>query len=233
MYQLSPWSSRSTQCRKVDFPKNLTDNTEDRQYDLTTVVESESSLHGKLSMGANIPEAFTKVNVAFDLTRDRTNSKKVNIKCRTKAKYYFKEDEDGESVFEQMLKQFRNEKESEYGEEWCKEFLKKHDNITHYVSSITLGAMQCTVLKEFTRKDEFGVSVEVELPKIGELGAGGGTTEQTSLSQQETKIVGTFTDDKTAVASPEVIHYECKPLFTLVSDPELKTALADQVKIGK
>ena len=122
------------------------------------------------------------------------------------------------------------EKESKPpSEDWCTEFLKKHNNITHYVASITLGAMQYTVLETSTRSDGSNFSAEVEVPKVGKVGAEIGATGQSSALQSKTETVGKFTEDMTTVTSPEVVGYECKSLIALVSDPVLKEALQSAI----
>ena len=117
LYQLNPWENRqSIQCRRA-ISSNIVVNPENTRHEFEEVIKSESSRHGKASVGASIPEAFTKVNVAFDITRDQTKSKKVAIKCLTQAKYFFKTDDKEENDFEQTLQQFKDEKEREYGDQ--------------------------------------------------------------------------------------------------------------------
>ena len=224
MCQLNPWENRSIQCRRVFF-SDITVNTENTRHEFEEVIESESSRHGKASIGANIPEAFTKVNVAFDKTRDETKSKRVAIKCLTKAKYFFKTDDKEESDIEQALRRFKDEEEHEYGDQWCEVFLRKNNYITHYVSSIVLGAMTCTVLEQSAREDGVRFNAGIEAPRAAHLSGGVGSTTQAKYSTKNTLEVGAFTPDENAVAVPGVIHYEYKPLIDLVSDPTLKSAL--------
>ena len=222
---MNPWNNRILQCRQVR-PKNAAVNEDGGKLDRITSVQSSSSMRGKASVGANVPEAFTKVRVAFDLTRDRTKSKRVEIHCRMQNKYYFIGDKcmPGEkSAFEGLLQEYKEENESTFGDHWCEEFLKNHNNITHYVSSITLGAMTYTVLETSTKKDGFGVTTEVEVPHGGEAGGEFGYQKQKAALHLKHDAVGSLKDGE--IKTLGVVHYECKPLTNLVSDPTLQKAL--------
>ena len=228
---VNPWSDRFLQCRQVCISDNADVTVNNSKLDCIPCVQSSSSMRGKASVGANAPEAFTKVRVAFDLTRDRTKSKRVEIHCRMQNKYYFIGDKcmpDEKSALEGLLQEYKEKNESRFGDHWCEEFLKNHNNITHYVSSITLGAMTCTVLETSTKIDGFGVTTEVEVPHGGEAGGEFGYQKQKAALHLKHNAVGSLKDGE--IKTLDVVHYKCKSLTNLVSDPTLQKALKTAIR---
>ena len=210
-------------------PDSVAVNDDNDTHNVVTIVESSSSIRGSAEVGANIPEAFAAVRVAFDVTRDRTTSKKVQICCRTQTRYYFDSTTSEKTRFEEKLRQFKKEKGDVYKDLWCEYFLKENNNITQYVSSITLGAMTCTVLEKTTKTKSLQIDVEAEGPRV-KAGGGFRKKREEMAARLEEKKIGVFTPDTKEIATPDVVHYECKDVLSLVSDPALRKELERAIR---
>lgn len=130
--------------------------------------------------------------------------------------------------------------DDKYGiKEDVKHFVQ-HFGVTHYVSSIELGALEYSVLtqKEYHQKAKVGANASLDALAHGGLQTAAKVTKTSILTKKvsEEKKIGKITDDdesKCKVVRKKdeaVIGCEVVPIITLVKNPYLQEILATSVK---
>lgn len=130
--------------------------------------------------------------------------------------------------------------DDKYGiKEDVKHFVQ-HFGVTHYVSSIELGALEYSVLtqKEYHQKAKVGANASLDALVHGGLQTSAKVTKTSILTKKvsEEKKIGKITDDdesKCKVVRKKdeaVIGCEVVPIITLVKNPYLQEIVATSVK---
>ena len=105
--------------------------------------------------------------------------------------------------------------------------------ITHYVSSIELGAMKYSAATISSRERKLGGGAAVGAGKYVEGGLSGFTEKLWFQSHKEERSIGKINDDGTVTRSKEneaVIGFQIKPIYNLTPIPYLQPALQNAVK---
>ena len=105
--------------------------------------------------------------------------------------------------------------------------------ITHYVSSIELGAMKYSAATISSRERKLGGGAAVGAGKYVEAGLSGFTEKLWFQSHKEERSIGKINDDGTVTRSKEneaVIGFQIKPIYNLTPIPYLQPALQKAVK---
>ena len=110
---------------------------------------------------------------------------------------------------------------------YCYQFVR-HFKITHYISTIDIGALEYTVSTETEFNMTIGGGGSLDPKKIVSLSAGSSRTSKSGQRALEVKRIGKISDGKVGRGTHEeaVVGLKVVPLFTLVREiPYLQAAL--------
>lgn len=149
-----PWTSKSPyQAKDVATNKDLVITTEGHHVqNFTEVVQNYFDIQGSLESSLTIPNQPIGIGVAADVHRSQTDIQIIRGKTVSTRTIAFKIKWEGgkKTRFEQHLEHYLErekglQQEQKSEAELCYEFLKSLGGITHYISSVTLGAMEYSV----------------------------------------------------------------------------------------
>ena len=146
---------------------------------------------------------------------------------------------DTRSKFEKQLHQWVKAKseesdleaDQEYDDKtnaYCREFLESLGGATHYVSSITLGAMSYKVKTSSSSTTQVSQQSSVKIPRVGGAKTSTTVTRGFSRKRSDEQEIGHIPEDgviKVRSPAEAVIRYSFTPLTNLVSNLELRAHL--------
>ena len=115
----------------------------------------------------------------------------------------------------------------------CWEFLESLGGATHYVSSITLGAVHYKVKTCSSSTTQVSEETSVKLPRAGGIKTSSKATRRTSKKRSDEETIGQIPKDgviKVRSPAEAVIRYSFTPLTNLVSDPTLRGHLLQAIQ---
>ena len=234
--QQNVWAKRLPESPEiVNMGKNVDKSIDHRFYSQTYSVEShiEYQCHVDTRMEVLAPTPIgpvpaAQVHVAADMSRKLYESLSGKYTLASTARYSLLKVKGAKSNLQDMLEKYPKQKEDS-DVEWCRKFLEGHRNMTHYISSITLGAMKFSVTKVHGRQAGYGGQFEVNIPGAAGLNLQRHVQNVDQQSCGMEYMRGKFCDDEKTVDMPEVIIYEYEPLSNLVSEQNLKDCLDQAV----
>ena len=192
------------------------------------VVLSHSEIRADFKAGVTIPSTPARAFAAAQLSRSTTESKLVKYKYVCHKRHDMYKLSTMPSKLEVELAQYQRQHEAA-NENWCRAFLENHGNMTHYISSITLGAMKYTVETSKERNLQVKLGVGANIPIGGVVKVDAGFMEKRMVGSEDEDTIGVFSDDGMTANTKAVIFYEYEPLTNMVTDPELKESLKQAI----
>ncbi len=102
--------------------------------------------------------------------------------------------------------------------------------ITHYVSSIEMGAISYQTASVSSKQKKIGAGAEVEVGSYASGGLSGFTERLWFQSHKEERMIGKITNKKVAEEDEAVIGFQIQPIYSLAPVPYLQPALSKAVK---
>ena len=100
-----------------------------------------------------------------------------------------------------------------------------HGNMTHYISSITLGAMEYTVETCEERNLNRSLGGGVDIPIGGVMKVDIDSTQKNTWDAKDNGMIGTISEDGITAKVKGVIFCKHEPLTNLITDEDLKKCL--------
>ena len=204
----------------------------DKPIDISIAAESHRSHSQSYSMKGTIIHTRTisfEIGAAAPCGVDAVDGgdKTLDVVVDTRSKF--------EKRLHQWVKAKSDESDLEADQEYddktnayCREFLESLGGATHYVSSITLGAMSYKVKTSSSSTTQVSQQTSVKVPRVG--GPTTSTTVKTGSSRKRSdeQEIGQIPEDgviKVRSPAEAVIRYSFTPLTNLVSNVELRAHL--------
>ena len=111
---------------------------------------------------------------------------------------------------------------------YCREFLESFGGVTHYVSSITLGAMSYKVKSTSSSTTQISQESSVKVPRAVGIKTSATVRIGSSRKRSDEQEIGQIPEDgviKVRSPAEAVIRYSFTPLTNLVSNLELRAYL--------
>ena len=209
-------------CDVLDVPSN-------RGAHRYLKVDSYYKFQANVGFGLSLPNpAPIGISAAANISRDMDKSSTVYYTHMTTGREVVKKPKLKESQLEKMLEEYRDQHSDD--EEWCEHFLEKHNNVTHYISSITFGAMVYSKEKLTSSQLMAKVTIGASAPQGAKADGEAGGTRREQKHTLEVDTIGSFSPDGKKVEQSDMIFYECKPLTDLVDDEELRECLSAAIQ---
>ena len=251
-------NKKAYEAREVKLQDLVVTNEGNRIKRFAEEIESYYEVQGRIEQTVKIPDKPIDISVAAESHRSHSHSysmKGTIIHTRTISfeiggppcgvdavdggDKILDAVVDTRSKFEKRLHQWvkaRSEEsdleaDQEYDDKtnaYCREFLESLGGATHYVSSITLGAMSYKVKTSSSSTTQVSQQSSVKIPRVG--GPTTSTTVKTgsSRSRSDEQEIGQIPEDgviKVRSPAEAVIRYSFTPLANLVSNLELRAHL--------
>ena len=196
-------------------------------HERSLIILSHSEVQAGFRLGAAIPQTPLKAVASSEFSRSTTQSKRVTCKyvCSNRYDLYKAE----HNNLEEELTKYRHQHEG-VDENWCRAFLKEHGNMTHYISSITLGAMTYEMQTTEERNLRTKLGAGVDSPLGGVIEGNIGLKREHGWSEIQKGMIGKFEEDGKTVIQERAIFYDYAPLSQLITDENMKQCLEDAVK---
>ena len=213
-------------CKLTTGAYTIQKNCATETHKQSLIILSRSEVQAGLKLGATAPQAPVRAFASAQFSRSETMSKRVKYKHVSSNRYdVYKAKRNN---LETDLEDYRDQHKSD--KNWCRAFLKEHGNMTHYVSSITLGAMKYEM--EMTEGRNLGgrlsAGVDNPLGVVMEGSIGLGSDQE--WSEAQTGMIGEFSENGETVKKETAIFYEYTLLSHLVTDPKIKKCLDDAIR---
>ena len=245
-----PWESKSAyQAKEVKDESITFINEGSREINYSEIVRSYFELQGSIETSVKVPNKPIEVAVAADASRSLSQTRIARGKTIHTRTILFGVGGQQDTKFDDDLTKWSRgnyigdtdplivslpEKDKPKLVQLCYEFLLNLGGITHYVSSVTLGAMTYFLETYSAKSETAAIRSTTKIPRVG------GYTQKTSAIRKVARLrsdgekIGLMTqDDDRAKVAPNgeaVIRYAFTPLTSLVSNPVLRDGLQEAVR---
>ena len=218
----------------TENPDNLiVVNEGNRLKRYSEVIHKYSEVQGSIEASVKVPNLPIESSVAADTHRHSSYTQIIEGTTVATRTIGFRVSLPSDCTeFENDLDKWVRERGSKEGGKYqettnsdCREFLVAHGGITHYVSSITLGAMKyrtkTTKSKTVSYSGKAGLSTE----RFGSMKAGVSRRKTNLHDEEKYESIGSIGEDKKVpLRSPSeaVISYAFTPVTNLVSNEDLR-----------
>ena len=181
-----------------------------------------------------VPNQPIDVGVAADASRSTRSTKLVQGKIIYTSTVAFKVLADSPSNpvtnFEEDLRRWiKTERDDELTDVNCEEFLRQLGGVTHFVSSVTLGAVEHTQTEVFEREMKTSVSTSIGAERVGSSKVKASTRKFNRKMHDERKKIGRF-GEKEMVMEQAVVRYAFTSVASLITtDIKLMEAMQKAV----
>ncbi len=254
-----PWvNKRAYQAKKFPSKSDLVVTNEGNKVKMMSEqIENYYEMQAQVAAGMEIPNKPIEISIAAESHRSFGTSYSLSattITTRTVTFNVWRHNDgkrmqtDGvveseakprsgyKSKFEMDLQRWVKENKGKEGSDQgdvrrcCLEFLKALGGATHYVSSITLGAMRYHLKRKEFSRTKFAQESHIKVTKVTDCKASGSSVSRCSRSKAVYQQIGQVSFDegeqlkpiKFRTPSEAVIQYAFTPLTNLVSDPDLQ-----------
>ena len=241
-----PWVRKSAfQAKEVKKKEELiVINESNKFHESKEQIETYTAIHADLESGFRPdPTKPISVTIAADYHRSSSRSKTINSKSLlTRTIAFCARDPSRiseEEVFEANLKKWLKERGCFDGKKWnkttnhhCIQYLNELGGVTHYVSSITLGATKYQVSLNSTLFNSLSTSSGIKAETFVTASAKTKVSSKVFQSHQKQQHIGRVPDEKEEgrlinfrTKAEAVVKCSYTSLANLVSDPTLQRML--------
>ena len=205
-------------------------------------VTSIKELKAMLDTSISVPNSPVTVGVGIDHVRSLTKTRKAigqrvlnrtvafkagyqNIAENLLFKYMLQnkdvEEKDSETYLKLPEQDAKGESSKLKAESYFKAFVTRY-RITHYVSSITLGASSFTVQSESEYHKEAGIDGDIGLQQVAQIKASASYVSKLVKKSKNVHAIGKFGQNKTTVEKEAVVDVKMEPISSLFQSDELR-----------
>ena len=242
-----PWANKKAyQARTVSDEEELLVTNEGCRYEsFDEYVETHYEVQGTIETAVKVPSKPIDASVAADLHRSHSHAKRIsgqNITTRT-ISYKMNISSAGnptplERSLDAWVESKGGKKDGKYTDitnSYCRDFLiDTLGGATHYVSSITLGAMEYETQVVSSTSNRASTRVKANIPRIGALKTSLHVSKTSTLKQEKSEKIGIFPKDDKMITlrtpSEAVIRYAFTPLTALIADSDLRKYLQEAIQ---
>ena len=243
-----PWANKKAyQAREVSREEKLLVTNEGCRYEsFDEYVETHYEVQGTIETAVKVPSKPIDASVAADLSRSHTHAKRIsgkNITTRTISYKMNISSAGNPTPLERSLDTWveskggkKDGKHTDITNSYCRDFLIDIlGGATHYVSSITLGAMEYETHVVASDSNRTSTRVKANIPRIGALKTSLHVSKTSTHKQEKSEKIGIFPkDDEKMIAlrtpSEAVIRYAFTPLTALISNSDLRKYLQEAIQ---
>ena len=217
-----PWANKSSYQAKIVTTSNMTWTHEGSHYrHYTEFVDNYFALQGSIESTFKVPNQPIDVGVAADASRSTRSTKLVQGKIIYTSTVAFKVLADSPSNpvtnFEEDLRRWiKTERDDELTDVNCEEFLRQLGGVTHFVSSVTLGAVEHTQTEVLEREMKTSVSTSIGAERVGSSKVKTSTHKFNRTVQDEREKIGRI-GEKETVMEQAVVRYAFTSVASLIT----------------
>ena len=217
-----PWANKSSYQAKFVTKSNTTVTLEGSHYrHYTEFVDNYFTLQGSIESTLKVPNQPIDVGVAEDASRSTRSTKLVQGKIIYTSTVAFKVVVDSPSNpvtnFEEDLRRWiKTERNDKLTAVNCEEFLRQLGGVTHFVSSVTLGALEHTQTKVLTREMKTSESTSVGAERVGSSKVKASTHKFNKTANDEREKIGRI-GEKETVMELAVVRYAFTSVASLIT----------------
>ena len=247
-----PWTNKKAyQAREVKDKEELLVTNEGNRYEsFDEYVATHYEVQGTIETAVKVPSKPIDASVAADLSRSHSHANRISGKNITTRTISYKMSclsmkpknvtQLEKSLDEWVERRNGKTKDGKYRDEtnsYCREFLiDTLGGATHYVSSITLGAMTYETENVSITTNRASTRLKASIPRIGALKTSLSSSKTSQHTQEKREKIGIFPKEneekKIALRTPSeaVIRYAFTPLTALIADSDLRKFLQEAIQ---
>ena len=225
----SPWKNKTPhQLQRVQF-SSITEN-DDGNYvqSFSLLIETRSVLQSGFEASITAPKVPVRAGIAADLCRISKSKKLIKGKSIHKRTITMKRAKTPSCFEVNLLTKLKGCKEPV---KHCREILESdYGGATHYISSITLGAMEFSE-KEFSESDISGsIGGSLGVDQFVSFESKTSATSETHQSSTHQHSIGRK-DKEDKVLQEAVVQYALTPIADLVQDSVYREHITEAVRL--